>query len=259
MVRKTMLLSAAAIAACNTLAHADPKVTLSNNAAYFRGDYGTGQNIDIYYDATSLELKQNRWKLKLTVPYLWVKNLPVGAQISSGSVVTGGGHTMTHDASGLGDIWLEGRYKVYRGSGLKPSVSPYMKVKFATASASSGLGTGRNDYEPGVMLQQVATPRLFPFAKVGYRFVGKPSGSRYRNIFTYKLGATYALSHKSFLTPLFSGQQSLVPENSNPADLILAWNYNVTPKGSGLQLYVDKGLSSGSADFGLGAGFNVVF
>lgn len=259
MKRSITLLSFAALASCSVLAHASPKVTLSNNAAYFQGDYGTGQNIDIYYDATSLELSQDQWKLKLTVPYLWVKNLPVGAQISSGSVVTGGGHTATHDASGLGDIWLEGRYKIYRGSGLKPSVAPYLKIKFATASTSSGLGTGRNDYEPGVMLQQVASPHLFPFAKIGYRFVGKPNGSRYRNIFTYKLGATYALSHKSFLTPMFSGQQSLIPGNSNPADLILAWNYNVTAKGSGIQLYVDKGLSSGSADFGLGIGGQIVF
>lgn len=242
-----------------SLAHADPKITLSNNAAFFQGKYGTDHTINIYYDATDVQISDKKWKLKLTLPYLSVKNLPVGAQISSGGVVTGATTTQTRNSSGLGDVWLEGRYKVFSGDGLMPSVAPYAKVKFGTASSSSGLGTGRNDYEAGVMMQQVASPTLFPFVKLGYRFVGKPAGSNYRNVATYQVGATYAVSSRSFITPMFSGQQSIVRGNANPADAILAWNYNVTAKGSGFQVYVDKGLSSGSANYGIGIGGQIVF
>lgn len=258
-MRYSNILLAAVVLAATTSAQADPKLTLSNNAAFFQGKYGTDHTINIYYDATDIQLSEHDWKLKLTLPYLSVKNLPVGAQISSGGVVTGATTAQTRNSSGLGDVWLEGRYKVFAGSGLVPSVSPYMKVKFGTASHSAGLGTGQNDYEPGVMLQQIASPKLFPFMKLGYRFVGKPAGTHYRNIATYQLGATYELSSNSFLTPMFSGQQSIVRGSSAPADAILAWNYNLTAKGSGIQIYVDKGLSSGSANYGIGIGGQFVF
>lgn len=253
------VLAATTLLSCCSLAHAAPNVTVSNNAAFFQGKYGTSQNINIYYDETDIQISDKAWRVKLTLPYLSVKNLPVGAQISTGSVVTQGTSTQTRNSSGLGDVWLEGRYKVFAGSGLEPSVSPYLKIKFGTASASSGLGSGKNDYETGVMLQQVVTPELFPFLKVGYRFVGKPAGSNYRNIATYQVGATYAVSDKSFITPMFSGSQSIVRGGTNPADAILAWNYNVTTKGSGFQLYVDKGLSTGSANYGVGIGGQIVF
>lgn len=242
-----------------SVAQASPIFTLSNNAAFFHGKYGTEHNIDIYYDETDLQLSEDKWQLKLTLPVISIKNLPVGATLTGGNVTTSTTSTQTRDSSGIGDVWLEGRYKIYSGKGLVPSVSPYAKIKFGTASASSGLGTGKNDYEAGLFLQQVATPKLFPFAKVGYRVIGKPSGSDYRNIATYQVGATYALSAKSFITPMFSGSQSIVRHGANPADLIVAWNYNFTAKGSGIQVYVDKGLTNGSASYGIGVGGQIVF
>ncbi|ANJ68077.1 hypothetical protein A9404_12450 [Halothiobacillus diazotrophicus] len=258
-MRYSQVLVATALLAGTAVAHADPKITLSNNAAFFQGKYGTDHTINIYYDATDVQVSDKKWKLKLTLPYLSVKNLPVGAQISSGGVVTGASTTQTRNASGMGDVWLSGQYTLLPAEGHVPSVSPYAKVKFGTASSSSGLGTGRNDYEAGVMFQQIASPKLFPFAKLGYRFIGKPAGSNYRNIATYQLGVTYAVSPRSFITPMFSGQQSMVRGNANPADAVLAWNYNVTDKGSGFQVYLDKGLSSGSANFGIGVGGQIVF
>jgi len=253
------MLAATTLLSCCSLAQASPNVTVSNNAAFFQGKYGTSQNINIFYDETDIQIADKAWRVKLTLPYLWVKNLPEGAQISTGSVVTHSASTQTRDTSGRGDVWLEGRYKIFAGAGLEPSVSPYLKIKFGTASASSGLGSGKNDYETGVMLQQVLTPKLFPFLKVGYRFVGKPIGLNYRNIATCQVGATYALSKKSFITPMLSSSQSLVRGGTNPVDAILAWNYNVTAKGSGFQLYVDKGLSTGSANYGVGIGGQIVF
>lgn len=241
------------------VAQAEPVFTLSNSAAFFQGKYGTDKNIDIYYDATDLQLADDNWQLKLTLPVISIKNLPEGATLTGGNVTTPTTSTQTRNSSGMGDVWLEGRYKVFAGSGWVPSVSPYTKVKFGTASASAGLGTGVNDYEAGLFLQQVATPELFPFAKVGYRVIGQPAGTDYRNIATYQVGATYALSSKSFITPMFSGSQSIVRGGSSPADLIVAWNYNLTAKGSGIQVYVDKGLSNGSANFGIGVGGQIVF
>ncbi len=52
------------------VAQAEPVFTLSNSAAFFQGKYGTDKNIDIYYDATDLQLADGNWQLKLTLPVI---------------------------------------------------------------------------------------------------------------------------------------------------------------------------------------------
>lgn len=240
-------------------AQADPALTVGNSLSYFQGKFGTNDTIHYYYDATDIQYGDNDWRVKLTVPYISATGLPAGATLTGGSVVGGTGSTQTRSASGLGDVWLAGHYKVFQGSGLTPSVTPYIKVKFGTASVSNGLGTGKNDYEVGVGLQQIIGSSWFPFANLGYRVVGNPAGYNLRNIGIYQLGASYALSQKNIVTLMYSGSQAMVAGGSAPSDVILAWNYNLTPQGSGFQVYLDKGLSNGSANFGVGIGGQIVF
>ncbi len=242
-------------------AQAEPALTVGNTLSFFQGTFGTSNTINIRYDATDIQYGDNNtWRVKLTVPYVSESGLPANATISGGTVVGGGaGSTQTRSASGLGDIWLAGHSKVFQGSGLTPSVTPYVKVKFATASAASGLGTGKNDYEVGVGLQQVVGSNWFPFANLGYRVVGNPAGYALRNIGIYQVGASYAPSQQNVVTLMYAGSQAMVAGGSAPSDVILAWNYNLTPKGSGFQVYLDKGLSHGSANFGVGIGGPIVF
>jgi hypothetical protein len=134
-----------------------------------------------------------------------------------------------------------------------------VKVKFGTASASEGLGTGQNDYEIGMGVNTTIGNNMFPFAHVGYRFVGSPPGQNLQNIATYDAGISVALTPRNILTTMYSGEQSEQPGYAGPSDAIIAWNYNVTVAGSGFQVYVDKGLSSGSANIGGGLGGQIVF
>lgn len=242
-------------------AHAASRITLGSMPAFFSGTYGTGKTIDIFYIPTYIEYRNDRLRLKLTVPYESVTGLPQGASLTGATVSSRGGQTATRSASGLGDTWLEGRYTVLKGHDLLPSLTPYAKIKFATASHAAGLGSGRNDYEIGLGLDDRAGDYAFPFAHVGYRFVGKPAGLALRNIATYDVGVSYVLPHarSNIVTAMFSGSQSEEKGYAGPADAIVAWNYNVTAAGTGIQLYVDKGLTNGSADYGVGLGGQIVF
>ncbi len=242
-----------------TLAHADPVLTAGASLSFFQGTFGTNSNIDIRYDSTYVQYGDANWRVKLMVPYVSESGLPNGATLSGGAVVGGTGSSQTHSASGLGDVWLSSHYRIYQGSGLMPSISPYAKIKFGTASAADGLGTGRNDYEVGLGLQQTIGTTLFPFANIGYREVGNPTGQHLRNIATYQLGVSYVATQRNIFSALFSGSQAITAGAAAPADLILAWNYNVTQAGSGLQFFVDKGLSNGSANYGVGIGGQIVF
>ncbi len=239
-------------------ASAAPKWRLGNEASFYQGKYGTAHTINIFYDATYLKLSRGRFRFKVTVPYEHVTGLPAGATVSgSGSVVNTGGKTTT-SASGLGDIWLKGSYSLIPLTYKHPGFRIYSKIKIPTASHSAGLGTGKLDYEVGGSVTAVVMRNGYPFADLGYRVVGSPSNYALRNILTYDAGYSYLVNRKNVLTAMFSGNQSEQKGAAAPADLIFAWNYRVTRQ-SGIQLFVDKGLSNGSPDYGVGIGGHVSF
>ncbi len=233
--------------------------TIGNVPSYYQGRFGTPRTIGIFYDPTYVQYKTPRMRLKLTIPYIAVSNLPAGAKLTNATLSAHTQSTHTITARGLGDMWLAGHFTAIPERGLRPALVPYAKVKFGTASAAKGLGTGRNDYEVGLGLDTTIGVNVFPFAHVGYRFVGSPPGQRLRNIATYDAGVSIAATPRNVITAMYAGSQSEQVGYAGPSDAILAWNYNVTAAGSGFQVYIDKGLSKGSANLGAGVGGQVVF
>lgn len=232
---------------------------VGNQASFYQGDYGTSHTIDIFYDATFISYHHDRLKLKLSMPYEAVSGLPEGGTVTGGgSVANGRKSTTTHSASGLGDIWLSGRYEVVPLTSRHPGFDAYSKVKLATASHSDGLGTGHNDYEFGVGVNGYIAPSGYPFADLGYRFVGSPSNLSLNNIITYDAGYSYQATQRNVLTAMFTGHQAEQSGESAPADLLFAWDYRVSGAG-GLQLFVDKGLTNSSPDYGVGGGAHLNF
>ncbi|MEW5790896.1 MAG: hypothetical protein ACOY4L_10590 [Pseudomonadota bacterium] len=234
---------------------ADSTVTVGSMATYTEGKFGTDQTTRIWYVPTYFQYQTGALRLKATIPYISVESQ--GAVLSGGTVIGTSGSTKPVTRSGLGDIWLDGKYTI-RGSGGMPDLVPYAKVKLGTASAADGLGTGKNDYETGLGLEGIIGTRIFPFATLGYRWIGKPEGSSLRDIATYDAGSSFTFGEQHVLTLMFAGRQSAQPGFPAAADAIAAWNYNLKP-GSGLQVYVDKGLSDGSPDYSVGIGGQVRF
>lgn len=223
--------------------------TIGVMPAYFEGDYGTATTTRIWYLPAYLDYRGTDYGFKVTVPYMRVETR--GAVLSGGTVV-GSGSGATTSASGLGDIWLKGNYRI-RGSSPGTEFLPYVKVKLGTASASQGLGTGQDDVEGGIEADWLWGPNAYPFAVVGYRFVGSSAAYRLQNILTYEAGSSFALGGHQFLTGIFSGHESEQPGFASAADAIVAWNYG-PPLGMGFEAYLDKGLSSGSPNYGIGIG-----
>lgn len=224
--------------------------------SYSEGDYGTGSKTKILYVPFFAKYQLGEASFKVTVPY--ISETSEGDTVISGGTVVGKKKVKTTTTTtstshaGLGDIWLEGRYR-FAGTGDAPDITPYLKVKLGTASSSDGLGTGKNDYEPGVTFEWTVATKYFPFADVGYRIVGEPADSSFNNILTYDAGVMYQLNDKHFLTGMFFGQQAMQSGDSAPADLMAVWSYKKTPELT-IQVYFDKGLSDGSPDYMFGAG-----
>lgn len=229
---------------------ADTSSSFSASVApsFFSGTFGTTHTTDIYYVPIYLEYKDDPVALKLTLPYISVRSN--GAVVAGGTVIGKGTGTTVTTNSGLGDIWLEGKYTVHDAFKMVDLI-PYAKIKFGTASRSKGLGTGQEDLEFGVGVRTRIGARAFPFARVGYRIVGSPANTTLNNIMTYKAGVSYAFNNTNVFTVLFSGRQASQPGFQAAADLITAWNYKLRPDIE-LQAFGDIGLSNGSPDYGAG-------
>ena len=190
----TLLLS---MAFCAVPAAArDIRITAGITPSYFSGSYGTNFRTDIFYLPLDLRADSGDLTLKATIPYIRVHS--EGAVIAGGAVVgTAGGQPTTR--SGLGDIWLEARYRI-RLDNSGTSVSPYAKLKLGTASRANGLGTGANDVEFGGRFRTRLGTRFYPFALLGYRIQGKVAGIVLDNVLTYQAGLSYVVDADNIAT-----------------------------------------------------------
>lgn len=240
-------------------ADSSSNLTLGVEPSYSEGKYGTSTDTKIFYLPFYAKYQDGDLGIKLTVPYISVES--TGVVLSGGTVIgrkgKSGATASSTTESGLGDIWLEGRYRIH-GAGGVPDFVPYAKVKFGTASSSQGLGTGENDYEGGLGLEWAVADNWFPFVTAGYRFVGSPSGLNLSDFATYDGGVIYRASHTDYVTAMFSGHGSAQAGTSAAADALVAWNHRMG-SGIGLQAFLDKGLSNGSPSYNLGVGLEKHF
>ena len=238
--------------------------SISNVPSYFSGDFNSQTRTDIFYDPTTIQAQGNGWGINLTIPYIAISNLPNGATYDGSMMLNGGKGAQTHGASGMGDVLLAANYQAYQGAGFWPSVSPYTLIKFGTASPNAGLGTGLNDYEIGSSFTE-NLGWVHPYFTLGYDFVGHDAAYPLRNVMTYSAGTTVDLflpgTHSSTdsLALIYSGSQSELASYPGIGTVTLAWNHALTTTGTGIQLYVLKGITTSSPNVGVGCGLHIAF
>jgi len=237
---------------------------LSTSFNYSKGDYGTNEDTELIYVPFTFGVRFDRFGLGLTVPYLH--------QTSQNITVTGGGvaakknkptASMTTTASqtedGLGDILLRAWYVVLQEQPLVPEIAPYVKIKFPTADEDRGLGTGEFDETIGVDLSKTFLDnRLTGYLSLAYTFIGSPSGADFDNTFGWSIGAAYGVTSSFSVFAFLDGATAIAPGQDDPLELRFGAEYRLT-KAVKLTGSVMKGLSDGSADWGLSAGLALRF
>ena len=226
---------------------------ISIQPSYFTGKFGTLHPIHIYYVPVDLQYRNGPASIRVTIPYISV----TGQGILSGGTVIGTTGTKRR-RNGLGDIWITGKYRLHTLNGPIPEIIPYLKMKVPTASRRLGLGTGEPDEEIGGFFQWRIGNRLFPFAKFGYRFVGRSNTLKLGNAAIYEFGSTLILAPERYLTLLATGHPAIQRHFGPIEDLLVAYNCLLTRR-LGLQIYADKGLTRSSPAFGLGGGLMMHF
>ena len=257
MVLKTQVCMLAALCSISVFANAVETVEPSKDDAPLA--------VKIGYDKTTGKYDQSAYSVtsinSLTLSYDWHDYsfdvaLPYVRQSGPGRLIAIAGRsgvvTIGPDqkASGKGDVTAGiTRYLLTEeDQGVDLDVGATMK--FATASSSKGLGSGKND----LALQAIFSRSAGPFnlsATLGYTFVGKPADQNFRNALYSSLDVSFGINKTTSIGVTYSDGGRVV--DGLPASRDLTFYVNFKPyKGYKVEVYTISGRSTQSPDRGSG-------
>lgn len=232
-------------------------IGLSAGMAYSTGHYGARQATDIWYLPVTARYDAEPWILQLTLPYVWITG--------PANVVGGGDHAVQitpdgetrRSASGPGDVVAAGTRNLYRDTEHGLLLDLTGKVKFATADADKGLGTGKDDVSLQADMSRQDGAWIL-FASLGRRRMGDPAGTDFRNPWFGSLGAGYSPGEASQFGAVYETRQRVIEGGARSSELMAFAAYKLAPAHT-LQGYVVKGDSDASPDWGAGVFVNSHF
>jgi hypothetical protein len=217
-------------------------ISVGAGGSYSSGRYGGTDRVEVASTYVSVGATRADWRLDATFPYLFVRT--GGSAVDAGGIVLPG--EGRRSASGLGDATL-------RLSGPLPLEAPVTvtvgaQVKLPTGSRE--VSTGQVDASADVEISR-EMGRLTPFASAAYRAYGDSIDLELENGWTLSAGSSLSVGTTALILS-YDWSQSAV---GGPAsqELFAVAAGRLTPR-LGWTLYGSKGLSSGAADFLLGAG-----
>jgi len=129
--------------------------------SYLEGDFGTGTTAQTIYMPFTFRYLGERFDLGLTIPFVY-KDSSAAISIIDGRPIRIRKDPISNVidlfAPGVGDLALKGRIYLFDDPGTDsflPAITPMVRVKFPTADASEGLGTGEYDFGLGLELESL--------------------------------------------------------------------------------------------------------
>ncbi|KAB2849103.1 MAG: hypothetical protein F9K42_07855 [Ignavibacterium sp.] len=163
--------------------------------------------------------------------------------------------SMMNSQISLGDLYLYGSYQLLNEFNNPVDLYFTPGIKFPTASASSGIGTGKFDYSISASIRR-SIESFVLLAEAGFIKLGDPDGINYKNPFTYGFGVGKFLSENGNSVLLyFISYTSIFDNYEPPRQVSLGFNFKLN-QAMALSLIGSKGLSNYSPDFSFSAGMN---
>ena len=159
--------------------------------------------------------------------------------------------TTRRTEQGFGDTIAAATYHAIDTNSLILDVTG--KIKFATASETKGLGSGKTDYALQVFAEK-SIGNGFIDGGVGYKWLGDPTGISLRNVWYGAVGGGFKVSGDTTVGIAYDYAQSARSGGTAGQELTLYASQRLG-KNFKLNGNVFKGLSDGSPDWG--AGVNV--
>lgn len=228
----------------------------SSTVNYDTGKYGSGDRVDSVYIPLTLKLKYYDADFSVTAPYL--------SQSSRGQITRVGGKPVRINTgkaggdniaeSGLGDILLNAAYTLKLDGPKSFDLALAGRLKLPVANKNKGLGTGEMDEGAGLEFAKEVTPGLTLLSDGYFTIIGDPDGVDFNNEILLDAGFYCPLGKNTGLTVLYETRSAVLDGNADPRSVSGTFSYSM-PGGAQLAGGVTAGMSDGSPDLGLGAGF----
>lgn len=232
-------------------AEEDAPLNLSVGFDYTSGKFGTAETtkllsipVAVSYDMGNDSLSLTLTRLHQTGPtgHILLGGRPVG-KIVSNEIKT---------VSGIGDTIASYTHYFDPADDAAPMVDVKGLVKFGTADPNQGLGTGKNDFSLQTDISQIYHDAIALSGSLGYTAVGKPKNAGLRNYYYGSVDGAYKFSKIARIGMTYDTQQSPTAGTPGSRDVNFYFGYKPS-KASSVRMSVLKGLSSGSADWGVSA------
>ncbi len=223
--------------------------SLGTGFDYSTGKYGNAKPTDILYIPVTGKYESDDLSLKLTVPYISITG-PGGVIRGMGRFGRTTTRTTTTTNSGLGDITASAGYNVYSGGSL--AFDLVGNIKFGTADANKGLGTGKNDYSAQIDGYRTHD-RTTLFGTVGYRVYGSPvAGVALSNAPYGMIGFSQKMGDRASAGLMLDVARSPSIYSANQREVTVFATQRISSDMK-VQAHVLKGFSNGSPDLAWGA------
>lgn len=222
----------------------------SSGLEYSSGTYGGDADIDDLYLPVTIGIDFERVSLDVTVPYLAVR-APGGTTVTGpgGEPVPGSGETTTE--SGLGDVTAGITiYDVIYSRDIGLALDLTGRIKFGTADADKGLGTGENDFTLRADLYKYLADFTL-LGSVGYKFRGDPADLDLEDVLIGSLGAIYHANDTRSIGLILDYREAALADVDAVSELSAFVSHELNDAWS-VQFYVFKGFTDSSSNWGGG-------
>lgn len=223
--------------------------TASLGTDYAVGYYGASTATRIWSHALGVRYEHGAWLARLTVPYLSVDG-PARVVGDGGGGIASPVATARQTQSGPGDVVAAVSYALALPQGEGWLLDVTGKIKFATADAAKGLGTGARDSTVQLDVARGLGPWSL-FGSAGWRYMGDPAWADFRNPWIFSAGFSRALGAATRLGVAMDYRQRLLPDAAPLAELSVFGSYRLDARHR-LQAYVVRGLANGSPHWAVG-------
>lgn len=245
MINRTLGL-VAAIAIANP-ACAQSKLSTSLGVDYSSGDYGTTSTTTVVSIPMGIRYETDNLLLKASLPWLRV-TAPTGTSLGPDGRPSSGSTGVRRTESGAGDLVTSVTWMAYNKAGI--AIDFTGKVKWGTADAGKGLGTEKNDVSAQVDIYKSLGDTAI-FTTLGYKMYGDPTGINFRNVPYVGLGFSHKASSLGALGLTWDYRPKVVDTGKHTSEITGFLTHKLSDS-TKAQLYLIKGLSDGSPDWGGG-------
>ena len=257
-------------------AHAADGFSIGTGANYSRGTYGTDVTTEIWSAPFTATYQSDRWTFGLSIPYLHVRGSgnvipgtgpvdnsnPLGRgldQLLGGNGSPAGGSTAPtrSSASGAGDVVASAGYRLLASADRSFGLVVTGKIKFGTADANKGLGTGANDYAVSLDTYK-SVGRWTPFGGVGWTNYGSSRYIKLDNGIHANAGIDYRVAGSDNVGVDYNYRQRIAAGAAAQSEVTAYWAHKFNDR-LRLQGQASGGMTNGSPDWGVGTAVNYTF